>query len=266
MQSTRTTTTAPRRLCKAIISPHTAHKRNFGMITTFPTFPSLSSSFFADDITPPIFRILDRPLLHPTFRARRWAQPRHLAAPRFDVRERTAAFELQGELPGLQQKDVTIEFVDQHTLVIRGRVEREETVTNLKESERKGEEEEEEGFVQVDGDDKGEEVQGGDQPSTTAANAANANANENGNVSSDKGKEPATTKTTTAATEEQNEDAETSKYKYWISERAVGTFERHFKFPSDVDQEAVKASLKNGILNVIVPKIVKQQKRIVVEG
>ena len=42
--------------------------------------------------------------------------------------------------------------------------------------------------------------------------------------------------------------------KYWVSERSVGEFHRAFSFPSRVNQDEVKASLKNGILNVVVPK------------
>ena len=55
------------------------------------------------------------------------------------------------------------------------------------------------------------------------------------------------------------------QYKYWINERSIGEFTRTFQFPGTVDQEVVKASLKNGILKVVVPKLVRAEKRIVVE-
>ena len=59
---------------------------------------------------------------------------------------------------------------------------------------------------------------------------------------------------------------EQPNFKYWISERSVGEFERRFSFPGRVDQDAVKASLKNGILSVVVPKIVRgETRRIVIE-
>jgi HSP20 family molecular chaperone IbpA len=41
---------------------------------------------------------------------------------------------------------------------------------------------------------------------------------------------------------------------YWVSERSTGEFHRSFSFPTRVDQSNVKASLKNGILSVVVPK------------
>lgn len=54
--------------------------------------------------------------------------------------------------------------------------------------------------------------------------------------------------------------------KYWVSERSVGEFHRAFSFPSRVDQDAVKANLKNGILSVVIPKAVSHHaKRIMVE-
>jgi HSP20 family molecular chaperone IbpA len=54
--------------------------------------------------------------------------------------------------------------------------------------------------------------------------------------------------------------------KYWVSERSVGEFARTFSFPKPVDQENVKASLKNGIISIIVPKAAApQSKRINIE-
>jgi len=46
----------------------------------------------------------------------------------------------------------------------------------------------------------------------------------------------------------------TTKEKFWVSERSVGEFARSFHFPTKVDQDAVKASMKNGILSITVPK------------
>jgi len=49
-----------------------------------------------------------------------------------------------------------------------------------------------------------------------------------------------------------NEEA--PKSRYWVSERSVGEFYRSFSFPQRIDQEAVKASLNNGILSIVIPK------------
>ena len=42
--------------------------------------------------------------------------------------------------------------------------------------------------------------------------------------------------------------------KSWVSERTYGEFSRSFSFPTPVDQDHVQASLKNGVLNVTIPK------------
>lgn len=41
---------------------------------------------------------------------------------------------------------------------------------------------------------------------------------------------------------------------YLISERTFGDFERRFTFPVSIDQDGVRASMKNGILTIVVPK------------
>jgi HSP20 family protein len=54
------------------------------------------------------------------------AHRRHLKTfiPKFDVKEIAQAYELHGKLPGIEQKDVEIEFTDQQTLIIKGRTKR----------------------------------------------------------------------------------------------------------------------------------------------
>lgn len=59
---------------------------------------------------------------------------------------------------------------------------------------------------------------------------------------------------------------EESKAIYWVHERATGRFERGFRFPSLVDRDNVKATLKDGILSIVVAKVEKRkERRIVVE-
>jgi len=48
--------------------------------------------------------------------------------------------------------------------------------------------------------------------------------------------------------------------KYWVQERTIGDFERSFSFPSDVDVDAVKATLEFGILKIVVPKMERKIK------
>lgn len=70
----------------------------------------------------PLFRLLDDYDVH---RSNRGNAQLRTFAPKFDVRETKDAYHLDGELPGIQQKDIDIEFTDPQTLVIKGRTERE---------------------------------------------------------------------------------------------------------------------------------------------
>jgi len=57
------------------------------------------------------------------------------------------------------------------------------------------------------------------------------------------------------------------KARYWLSERSYGEFSRMFTFPGPVDQDAVKAKFKNGVLDVVVPKAERKGgRRIEIEG
>ncbi len=70
--------------------------------------------------------------------------------------------------------------------------------------------------------------------------------------------------------EEQKEEAKkekgSDKEKWLIKERRYSAFSRSFQLPEDVDAEGVKASFKNGILNVVMPrKALAAPKRIAIE-
>ncbi|KIW55460.1 hypothetical protein PV05_04201 [Exophiala xenobiotica] len=121
-------------------------------------------------------------------------------APRFDMKETQDSFVLDGELPGIDQKDITIEFVDDQMLSIKGRTE------TVKEE--------------------------GKEPEEAEA-----------------GKEVA-----------EGKKADQEGPTYWYSERSSGEFARTFGFPTPIDQDKVKASLKDGVLHVVVPKSEKANK------
>ncbi|EOD50560.1 Heat shock protein [Neofusicoccum parvum] len=140
--------------------------------------------------------------------------------PKFDVVEKKDNYELHGELPGIAQKDINIEWTDSNTLAISGRVEH-----RAERGERPS------GFIE------GEE-HGYHKPSVE-----------------DEQQQPEGSSTEVAKPDQNKEvSKQTDAPKYWVTERAVGEFHRSFSFPGRVDQEAVKASLKDGILTINVPK------------
>ena len=160
--------------------------------------------------------------------------------PKFDVREHKDSYELQGELPGIDQKDVHIQFADPHTLVIKGRVEREYSSDGSHEPQGR--------------------ITGDVTDSSKSHKATVEDDNEESATNGAKSKE------VTKSSDQSHQKHHKNHTKYWVSERSVGEFHRAFTFPSRVDQDAVKANLKNGILSVVVPKATTHEgKRIVVE-
>jgi HSP20 family protein len=114
-------------------------------------------------------------------------------SPKFDVIEEKDAYKLHGELPGLDQKDVSIEFTDPHTLVIKGRTE-----TRYEFSE--------------PADEDTKKITNGSQKATVEDESA------------EKSKE-----TAMVSSEAEKKDVVSSgqqKPKYWVSERSVGEFHR----------------------------------------
>jgi HSP20 family protein len=148
---------------------------------------------------------------------------RRAFSPTFDVHETEREYVLEGEFPGLSDKNnVNIEFTDDKTILISGKIER----------EFKGVKDEQGNLIESAEEQKKIE---GDK--TTAGQEADK---------SDK----------------QVEKKEKAKGpKYWVSERSVGEFSRSFSFPGPVDIDQVKASLEHGILKVVVPKMEKKTGR-----
>jgi len=148
--------------------------------------------------------------------------------PKFDVKETKEGYELHGELPGIMRKDINIEWTDNNTLVIAGRHE------HVRQSQP---------HQAVESGENSQQKKLEHQ--TTVENEA---------VETNPNAEP-----TSQVAEQSREDnvvrrEEAPKAKYWVSERAVGEFHRSFAFPARVDQDAVQASLKDGILFILVPK------------
>lgn len=153
--------------------------------------------------------------------------------PKFDVKELKDTYELHGELPGIEQKDVEIEFTDAHTLTIKGRTERSYTSGTPPA-----------GFVEG-------------APAHGAIEDTDGNKAHKATVE-DEGAAEGSTAVTKKEEPAQPKEPES---KFWVSERSVGEFSRSFTFPSRVDQDAVTATMKNGLLSIIVPKHKKSEPR-----
>ncbi|CAH0044924.1 unnamed protein product [Clonostachys solani] len=166
--------------------------------------------------------------------------------PKFDVRETTDAYHFHGELPGLTKDDISIEFPEHQGMVIRGKTERTYTSgtppAGLLESTDK------------------------DTPATVTEAGERRNSHQ-ATVEDEADAEKSDDKAVAAPDSENSVDkadasaAPADNSKYWLTERSIGEFARHFSFPSRIDQDGVSASLKDGILTIDVPKAKKHESR-----
>lgn len=162
--------------------------------------------------------------------------------PKFDVTEVAEAYELYGELPGLEQSDISIEFTDAQTLVIKGKTDRTSATTPAAEAAHT-------------------QPESSKDADTSSEKSHNATVEDEYDEADTPLVTPATTATATNdATPQQQEQVQTPRAKFWVAERRVGEFARSFSFSQRVEQDFVTATLKNGILHVVVPKSQKPKK------
>ena len=225
------------------------------MSTFFPRFPN---SDFA-----PLFRFIDDYDVHRSHRhgaSNNSSNANSLFPttavrsfqPKFDVSEEKDSYLLEGELPGIEQEKVVIEFTDPHTIVIKGKVERvvrsSSPITNNA----------------IEGGDAGQQqktiTSGTETPKSHRATV------EDESEDGQQQQQVATPITEQSVAEKAVEKPAQPQSKYWVSERSVGEFHRSFQFPARVEQDAVKASMRNGVLRVVVPKAVNRPgRRIMIE-
>ncbi|KAG5980351.1 hypothetical protein E4U55_004110 [Claviceps digitariae] len=174
--------------------------------------------------------------------------------PTFDVRETTEAYELYGELPGVNKEHVNIDFTEPQTLQIRGKSERKYTAATP--HARQIEDSVMSGALDHSDDDKTRKnarkvtvEDGDDEEWSNAGHSA-----------------PGSPKSTTVEVEQPTpvQQKRVDHAKYWLAERKVGEFSRTFNFPNRVDQDGVRASFQDGILSIIVPKAKKHEARRIV--
>ena len=187
-------------------------------------------------------------------------QPIRSFQPRFDVREDETAFHLQGELPGIDQENINIEFKDEHTLVVSGRTVRERTQASEGDVKGKGKAIEAEAAAPETGHASDSETGSNyHKPTVEDDNEEFVDVASESNTAAT----PATAATEVAKSAEPQAPAKQQQpsSRYWVNERSVGEFRRSFTFAGHVNQDAVTASLNNGLLNITVPKATPMQPR-----
>ncbi|WPH00100.1 Hypothetical protein R9X50_00292300 [Acrodontium crateriforme] len=227
-------------------------------------FPRVFASEFA-----PVFRLLDDYATHVASSSTRAPAYNQCISnnfrtfqPRFDVKENKDSYELFGELPGIQQKDINIEFTDASTLSIKGRTEsiREEgtrpsaAIGSQTEQAQLTSNAHADNAAAAENDAEWDNVTKADSDTSTTyhkATVQDEGAEANSTVAATPAETPGASEVAQTVTAQQPAP---EGPKYWLSERSVGSFARTFSFPDRVDHDNVKASLQNGILSIVVPK------------
>ncbi|PBP24617.1 hypothetical protein BUE80_DR004362 [Diplocarpon rosae] len=180
----------------------------------------------------------------------RRVQHPHAFKPCFDVAETSEAYELSGELPGLQQHDLDIQFSDVQTLLVRGRTERPADKARAAPATQP----------------QSEETALADESSSMRSHAATVE-DEYDEADAPLANPTSASSSTAAPTMAENGKGadvlrveEGLKANFWISERRFGEFARSFTFGQRIEQDLVTASLQNGVLTIVVPKSRKSKK------
>lgn len=158
--------------------------------------------------------------------------------PKFDVRETAESYELHGELPGMGKENVNIEFTEPQTMLVRGKVERTYTAGTPPTG-------------QIEDTAMSGAITEGEEPKASRKATV-----EDEDVDNNK---DSAYEVVEKQTEEEKKPAD--KAKYWLTERSIGEFSRSFNFPARVDQDAVSANFKDGILSIVVPKAKPHESR-----
>jgi len=224
-----------------------------------PTFVSRPSFPTPHDVAP-LFSLFDETFAQ-LERAHRQSR-QHFKRPfnpKFDVKETKEAYTVEGELPGFDPKDLSIEFLDDgHTLQIKGK-----TIKETRQQPKTVE------AAQTDAPNAVEAAPAETKSETSSVKSHQAtveddieepaNASAVAEQQPEKQEQTQTVRESSKAAEQPDEQQQHTKH--WVSERYTGSFSRSFQFSSKVDQEAVKASLKDGILAITLPFARKPESR-----
>jgi HSP20 family molecular chaperone IbpA len=178
--------------------------------------------------------------------------------PRFDVRETENTYELHGELPGIEKKDLSIDFNDQN-ITVHGRIQRSYSAgtppVGLLEQDNINTEKQPEA-----NNDNTSAPRSPSPLRATVTDEADEEGFENVSTTSDVAT-PAETVKETDVTPAPAAAPKQPAERYWHQERSIGEFHRTFSFPNRIDEAGVTAKLDNGVLHVSVPKAAKPVSR-----
>ncbi|KAF1997512.1 HSP20-like chaperone, partial [Amniculicola lignicola CBS 123094] len=157
-------------------------------------------------------------------------QRKRLFRARFDVRENKEGYQVEGEVPGFEQENISIEVTDEYTLKVAGNTAQKA----------------EQGQAPADVE--------APRSASPAVSETKSHKSYQPTIEDDFEDLGADTSSTVSASEPQEPKGKERAHREWLSERIPGSFERNFQFPQRIDATNVRASLKNGVLSINVPK------------
>jgi len=168
--------------------------------------------------------------------------------PRFNIEEFDTEYELTGEFPGLAQNHLTIEFSDPQTLTIRARSDRKEDSS---------------ASAEPDTTITTEKTETTPDVCSISPQQPTVEDEDNEKDSFVDVEKPQSNSAPEAEVKQIPAPKQTQKPKgtFHAYERRLGDYYREFKFQDRVDADTVTASMKYGILSVIVPKAKKYESR-----
>ncbi|GME37508.1 Heat shock protein Hsp20 [Neofusicoccum parvum] len=177
---------------------------------------------------------------------------RDALAPDFDVRETESAFYLEGELPGIADRGaIRLDWIDRRTLSVDAKVEKVDLEVEW-------------GLLRPirvpDTPPKSvSPTLGGGGGRRGSVDTSSSGASEDGMVVDEDSAAAAVAAAQAGDDANMGIEAQPSKpvVREWLSERRCGHYQRTFTFPTDVDASAIRARLGQGLLRVLVPKVVR---------
>ncbi|KAF2256544.1 HSP20-like chaperone [Trematosphaeria pertusa] len=236
-----------------------------------PSFPSFVPFLSQVD---ELLSELDREARREAHRQRQ--QRKRAFRARFDVRENEEGYQIDAEVPGFEQENIEIEVTDENTLRVAGNTEKkvehqpqpteaapqdgnmDGATLNEPEPEATGSgaatpthsDTESHKSYQATVEDDYEDL-GAETSSTLSGVSTPPQPKES------KGKEKAVDKPTTnseTAPQQQSQPEAPTQQQEQLSEQFHGSFERTFRFTERVNAANVRASLRDGLLSITVPK------------
>lgn len=200
--------------------------------------------------------------------------------PRFDLEEDANNYFLYGEVPGARVEDITIEAHDDHTLVVYGTTHRpghaipsasrDENVSESSDPFVKVKVEDaavpksEDGntYINVDASNAGHPAPGSQtapvshqQYATHDYSDPNPQAPRPSNLINVDASNAGRPYSLERDQEHHVHNSGHGEKRVLLSERLVGDFHRTFAFPAPIEEEGTRASVENGVLYLVVPKV-----------